>query len=60
MRIVLAVAVACLTMGSWHWQPLLPGTTPAAAGDAREIFTGAMTLDTRTTPFTRVASRASL
>ena len=54
MRTVLAVAVACLTMGSWHWQPL-PGSA-----EAREIFTGTMTLDARSAPFTRVVPRASL
>lgn len=54
MRIVLAVVVACLTMGSWHWQPVTPGAA------TREIYTGAMTLDARPAPFTRVVPTTSL
>lgn len=54
MRTVLAVAVACLAMGSWHWQPVMPGA------NAREIYTGTMTLDARASAFTRVAPTTSL
>ncbi|MEJ0012659.1 MAG: hypothetical protein WDM94_08525 [Bauldia sp.] len=61
MRIALAVVVACLTLGSWHWQPLVPLSVAETADPAaREIYTGGMTLDVRTAPFTRVRPTTSL
>jgi hypothetical protein len=54
MRILLAMLVACLMTGSWHWQTLTIGS------NARVIFTGGMTLDARAAPFTPVATDTSL
>jgi hypothetical protein len=59
MRAVLAAAIACLTLGSWHWQPLVPPKTAVSAA-AREIYTGPLTLDGGGAAFKRVIPATTL
>jgi hypothetical protein len=59
MRIVVAVIVACLTTGSWHWQRVEFGPARADAA-VRSIYTGGMTMDVRAAPFITVGSAVTL
>jgi hypothetical protein len=60
MRIVLAVAAACLTMGSWHWPARLTVAHPATGADVVMIYTGTLTLGGRRDGFSLVKPGATL